>query len=65
MARAAAFKQSDITRAVKGVLDAGARVARMRIRNGEIEIVFGEGEAPPVDESPLQKWQRENGHGQS
>ena len=63
MARQQTFTKADVTRAVSGALAAGAKVARLELdREGKIVIVFGEGE-PTSEETPLQRWQRENGQG--
>jgi hypothetical protein len=43
MSRAAAFKQSDVTRAVKGVEDGGKSVAAVDIkRDGTIRVFIGQ-----------------------
>lgn len=47
----AKFSQSDITRAIKGVKDAGVEIARVRIaKDGTIEI--DPGKPPAIDGDP-------------
>ena len=58
-----AFRQVDLTRAVKGAKAAGLDVTRVEIGpDGRIVLSAGKPEAPTSD-SPLEAWRRE--HGQS
>lgn len=62
--RAARFTVVDVSRAMKGVADAGATVARCEITpDGRIVVVTTAGaalDAPPPDDvvSPLQRWRQ-------
>jgi hypothetical protein len=40
------FKQTDVTKAVKGVVKAGVKAGRVDIVPGKISVFFGETEAP-------------------
>jgi hypothetical protein len=51
----ALFRQALVERAIKGVINAGLSVSRVRIGNdGEIEIFTGQVEN--VSKDPLDKW---------
>ena len=57
------FRQTDLTRAIKGARNAGVEVARAEITNGKITIVIGENgelnadvELTPDDE--LDRWRK-------
>jgi hypothetical protein len=50
--RQAAFRQSDVTKAVKAVIASGLRVAGVKVSaQGDIEVVTGD---EPVHDSPPQ-----------
>ena len=50
------FKQTDLTRACKGVLAAGLKPKRAEIdRNGKIVMVF-DGDEPPNPVNDFDKW---------
>lgn len=56
MARSVAFRQADITRAMKGAIAAGLKPSRADIdRDGKITLVFGEA-APPEPATDFDKW---------
>jgi hypothetical protein len=64
MARpSAAFRQVDLTRAVRGAKAAGLEVTRVEIGpDGRIVLSAGKIE-PPANESELDVWRRQNGQG--
>jgi hypothetical protein len=55
--RPSAFRQRDVTRAVKAVVAAGLRVAGVKIdsQKGAIEIVTGDGEGAQDSTLPMQE----------
>jgi hypothetical protein len=59
-----AFRQRDVTAAVKAVEAAGRKVARVEIWGGKI-VVIPEGADPPIDEldAELQEFEVHNGQG--
>jgi hypothetical protein len=58
--RPAAFKQSDVARAVKGVLAAGVKVTRVEVgSDGKISITSAESEASEL--SDLDHWRASHG----
>ena len=67
--RSTSFRQTDLTRAIKGARNAGVNVARAEIeRDGTIVIVLGESgkvntkiDSTPDDE--LEKWRRKKNAG--
>jgi hypothetical protein len=60
------FKQGDVTKAVKGVVEAGVKVARVEIAPGRIIVFAGEPEAaaPPTDDLDRELAELEARHGQ-
>jgi hypothetical protein len=57
----AAFKQADVTRAVKGVQATGAPVGKVEVSKDKITVEVGKGEAeqPQKDNlTPLEAWRR-------
>ena len=46
-----AFKQDDVSRAVKGVTAAGLNVTRVEVKEGKIVVIIGDSE-PSVDAPP-------------
>jgi hypothetical protein len=48
MTARAAFKQDDVSRAVKGVKAAGLPVARVVVVDGRIEVIVGDPESAPL-----------------
>lgn len=55
MSRASAFRQADLTRAIRGALAAGQKVASAKIdKDGSIVVLFGEG-APSQRQNPLDR----------
>ena len=60
MKRQVAFKQADVTRAIKGAIAAGMKVVRAEIdQSGKIVIVSPSEEAP-TPANDLDKWLAEN-----
>ena len=60
-----AFKQTDVTRAIKAAEAAGKEVARVEIdRDGKIVIVVGKQEMPKV-ETDVDRWLQEHNAHQS
>ena len=61
--RAKAFRQADVSRAVKGAKAAGIDVARVEIGlDGRIVVVAGLPEPiEPENLSPLERWRRSQG----
>lgn len=57
MTARAAFRQADLTRALRAANDAGCQVARIRIdTDGAIDIIMGGGEpAPTPHTNPLDR----------
>jgi hypothetical protein len=57
MTARAAFKQDDVSRAVKGVKAAGLPVARVVVVDGRIEVIVGdpESEGPQPMKNPLDR----------
>jgi hypothetical protein len=54
--RQAAFRQSDVTKALKAVIAAGLRVAGVKVSaQGEIEVVTGTGQASGKSENDWDK----------
>jgi hypothetical protein len=52
-----AFKQGDVTRAVRAVAAAGQRVARVEIdKTGRIVLVTGDASQPPIEGN---EWDRD------
>ena len=45
------FRQGDVTKAVKGVVAAGAQVARVEIEGRKITVFTTEGEPPEADDA--------------
>jgi hypothetical protein len=60
MSRRASFKMSDLTRALKGVAQAGLKARRAVIEDGRIVIVF-EGDEEPMLQTPLDHWRAGRG----
>ena len=61
MARApSAFRQQDVTRAVKAVVAAGLRVSGVKVdvKTGEIEVVTGESQAQDSSSREENEWDR-------
>jgi hypothetical protein len=56
----APFRQSDVTRAVKGLQDAGLRVGRVEIEPGKITVWPANASPTPV-KSPLDEWEEKRG----
>jgi hypothetical protein len=54
MNRPATFKQSEVTKAVKGAVAAGLKVGRIEIAGGHIVIVPAD--AVEAEASPLDAW---------
>jgi hypothetical protein len=51
-----AFKQSDLTKAVRGVVAAGVSVAKVEVdKTGKIVVVVGE-PSKSASQSPLDQW---------
>ena len=48
MTAAARFKQADVTRAVRGVVEAGMRVGRVEIDPSGKIVILSESAAPPA-----------------
>ena len=60
----AAFRQADVTRAVKGVVAAGVGIAQVEIdKSGKIVIVTGGAKTEISELAPLDAW-RERRRGQ-
>ena len=58
---AAAFRQADVTRAMRGAQAAGMQVTRVEIEPDGKIVVSSDKSGAPTDESPLEVWRRENG----
>jgi hypothetical protein len=58
--RPSAFRQSDLTRAVKAVIAAGLHVAGVKVSaQGDIEVVTGDGRAQDsVAQGGMNEWDR-------
>ena len=52
--RAAAFKQTDVTRAVKGALDGGMKIGRVEIAEGKIVIIAPS--SAPEPQNDMDAW---------
>jgi hypothetical protein len=57
--RPPAIRQSEIARAVKGVIATGLAVSRVEIEGNKVVVYAGDG--AHRQESPLEAWRRENG----
>jgi hypothetical protein len=57
--RQAAFRQSDVTKAVRAVIAAGLRVAGVKVSaQGDIEVVTGEGKTQGPSTEGENEWDR-------
>jgi hypothetical protein len=57
--RPSAFRQSDLTRAVKAVIAAGLYVAGVKVSaQGDIEVVTGDGRAHDSSAREVNEWDR-------
>ncbi len=62
MARRQTFKQADVSRALKGAVNAGLSVARVEIdAAGRIVLVFSGPDRAEASVSPLQHWRARHG----
>lgn len=59
--RPAQIRSTNVKRALKGVTDGGVTIARIEFE-GEKFVIYP-GEAATNEETPLDKWRRENGAG--
>lgn len=60
MKRQIPFKQADVTRAIKGAIAAGMKVARAEIDQTGRIIVFSPSDDPVKPSSELDRWLAEN-----
>jgi hypothetical protein len=57
--RPSAFRQRDLTRAVKAVIAAGLHVAGVKVSaQGDIEVVTGDGRAQDSSAREVNEWDR-------
>jgi len=57
--RPSAFRQSDLTRAVKAVVAAGLHVVGVKVSaQGDIEVVTGDGRAQDSSAREVNEWDR-------
>jgi hypothetical protein len=57
--RPSAFRQRDLTRAVKAVIAAGLHVAGVKVSaQGDIEVVTGDGRAQDSSAREVNEWER-------
>jgi len=62
MARRVAFRQADVSRALKGAVSAGLKPCRAEIQaDGRIVLVFEADPALKGDVSPLAEWRARRG----
>ena len=58
-----AFKEADVTRAIKAARKAGLEVARVEVENGKIVIVAGKPEISTYSSDDAQtEWDKKYGH---
>jgi hypothetical protein len=58
MARAAStFRQNDLTRAVKGVIAAGVKIAQVELgKDGKIILIADNGDRQPIEPEGKNEW---------
>lgn len=58
--RPASIRQTDVTRLVKGVLNAGFEIGKVEVEGAKV-VIFGRDATAMEAETPLRKWRREDG----